>query len=183
MDLICRVDDCEDTVRMLGRNVEKYCGIHYSRFREYGNPTPTVDCYGCGSSFAVLKESMIKRRYYCDECRCAISDYEKNTYILTASNMDSIRRHGISVIAFVKLAASQDYKCALCKKSNEVSRYPNRRLCVDHDHNCCAGSTSCGKCIRGLLCNSCNMVAGIAESTPNYIEDLNEYLSKTRVFA
>ena len=43
---------------------------------------------------------------------------------------------------------------------------------VDHDRLCCEGNTSCGKCIRGLLCRKCNMsngqtgtMAGLAQWT------------------
>lgn len=32
----------------------------------------------------------------------------------------------------------------------------NRGNCVDHDHACCPGKISCGKCVRGLICNPCN---------------------------
>lgn len=35
---------------------------------------------------------------------------------------------------------------------------------IDHDHSCCNGGTSCGKCIRGLLCRSCNMSLGHVEA-------------------
>jgi hypothetical protein len=27
---------------------------------------------------------------------------------------------------------------------------------VDHDHRCCSGEKTCGRCLRGLLCRTCN---------------------------
>jgi hypothetical protein len=49
-------------------------------------------------------------------------------------------------------------------------------LCVDHDHACCPGRRSCGKCVRGTLCQRCNKgIFGddiyLMESKIQYLED------------
>lgn len=37
-------------------------------------------------------------------------------------------------------------------------------LSVDHDHRCCPGPRSCGKCTRALICRNCNLAIGRIES-------------------
>ncbi len=60
--------------------------------------------------------------------------------------------------------AGQEAHCALCPRQREEN---GNRLAIDHDHRCCAGSGSCGKCLRGLLCRRCNLRLG----------NLDEFLS------
>lgn len=56
----------------------------------------------------------------------------------------------------------QDGHCALCEKTAG-----KKSLHVDHDHACCgeAKKFTCGKCNRGILCQSCNTRLGYLELT------------------
>lgn len=52
-------------------------------------------------------------------------------------------------------------------------------MCVDHDHACCRPEErrySCGKCVRGLLCQHCNRALGLLGESPERIDGLKEYL-------
>lgn len=57
------------------------------------------------------------------------------------------------------------------------------RLSVDHDHSCCEGNYSCGSCVRGVLCQNCNLVLGWVEKVKlsnRQIEGLLEYCEQPR---
>jgi recombination endonuclease VII len=50
---------------------------------------------------------------------------------------------------------------------------------IDHNHGCCPGVKSCGKCVRGLLCYRCNTVLGLLEEDPRLLSAyLLAYLEK-----
>ena len=68
------------------------------------------------------------------------------------------RTYRITVDRYERLLQKQHGRCYLCNKKS-----PNRRLAIDHDHRCCATATSCGYCIRGLLCSPCNTSLGSYE--------------------
>lgn len=73
------------------------------------------------------------------------------------------------------ILALQGGGCALCgsqKSRNGTS------LTVDHDHACCPGERSCGKCVRGILCANCN--ANLERlDTPEAKAYLSGYESRT----
>jgi len=52
----------------------------------------------------------------------------------------------------------------------------NKRLAVDHDHACCSGTKTCGKCIRGLLCSNCNTALGLLRESEERIMKLLKYM-------
>lgn len=66
--------------------------------------------------------------------------------------------------------------CELCGDKPEAS------LHVDHDHNCCNGSKSCGTCVRGIICNRCNKAVdkyetGLMRADYPDMERVKEYVN------
>jgi hypothetical protein len=66
------------------------------------------------------------------------------------------RTYGLPDGFYEALYEAQGGRCAWCNHAMGKAK----RLAVDHDHSCCPGSTSCGKCARGLLCSACNQFLG-----------------------
>jgi hypothetical protein len=53
-------------------------------------------------------------------------------------------------------------------------------LTVDHDHNCCPGTFSCGHCIRGLICNNCNLTLGLMRDDITNLQAMVRYLQQAQ---
>jgi hypothetical protein len=82
-----------------------------------------------------------------------------------------LRKYGITLEDREFLDAKQENRCAICKTSfAEVSSH------LDHDHKCCPHAGSCGKCIRGLLCPTCNQAIGLMKDDPIRLIAAAEYL-------
>ena len=76
----------------------------------------------------------------------------------------SARQHGATQD---QLVAWMRYPhCAICDRRLYTGKGKDgaRGYAIDHDHNCCPSSHSCGRCIRGLLCHPCNMSLGGLEA-------------------
>ena len=71
-----------------------------------------------------------------------------------------------------KMFQEQGGVCASCKEK--------AKLFVDHDHSCCEGKLSCGSCVRGLLCNTCNITAGFIET--GRAQKVTRYLQTNKDF-
>lgn len=67
-------------------------------------------------------------------------------------------RYRITIDQYDALFAWQNNACAGCS----MTRWPaGRAPAIDHDHACCPRVDhergACGKCIRGILCDPCNL--------------------------
>jgi hypothetical protein len=81
------------------------------------------------------------------------------------------RKHyyGITKEEFDSKMTAQNSECAICHK-------PFVRPSLDHDHACCPGKKSCGKCIRGILCQGCNTIIGLAQDSVVILSNAIKYL-------
>lgn len=75
------------------------------------------------------------------------------------------RKYGMTLECYELMLARQNGCCKICglraEDETQTDRGGYRRaFAVDHDHSCCPGSISCGKCVRGLLCAMCNTGLG-----------------------
>lgn len=86
--------------------------------------------------------------------------------------------YGITREQYDEMHRQQGGVCACC---GQPERTLNRRgevraLAVDHDHSCCPGKRSCGRCVRGLLCHSCNIGLGVLGDSPEMLMKAVAYL-------
>lgn len=80
---------------------------------------------------------------------------------------------GMTASKYAEMLLAQGGLCAICKRSYTQFK---RLFALDHDHSCCPGKKSCGKCIRGLLCHHCNVGMGHLQDSPEILERALAYL-------
>ena len=86
--------------------------------------------------------------------------------------------YGLSLVAYEDLRTKQGNKCPLCSMQFGDTWETLPR--VDHNHACCPGQKSCGKCVRGLLCSVCNSMLGLARDNPETLQAGIQYLKETQ---
>ncbi len=108
------------------------------------------------TEFHKHNSSKDRKSPYCKPCAIAkASRHVKENYTYEKSRLLTYKRHGITEEIFLALLKLQNELCAICKNK------PVKSLHIDHDHTCCVGAYSCGKCVRGLLCGDCNKAIGL----------------------
>lgn len=85
--------------------------------------------------------------------RCATCNRARKK-VVSAQRHDAYaqRQYGLAAGQYEAIKAAQGGRCAICQRGQGITR----RLAIDHDHSCCPGAVSCGRCVRGLLCGRCN---------------------------
>ena len=83
-----------------------------------------------------------------------------------------LKRYNISKETYLSMLEAQGGKFDICKKESD--------LVIDHDHSCCnVSARSCGKCVRGLLCEPCNLMLGHADDSIYALNSGAVYLFET----
>ena len=118
------------------------------------------------TQFSPAKTNRDKLSSWCRPCAARYAA-EKRTYDPLLSRRNALKsKYGLTLEQYDEMLDAQGGACAICKAPPV-----NTPLHVDHDHSCCPGRITCGKCLRSLLCTYCNNFLGKLEH-PN----LNKYL-------
>lgn len=118
---------------------------------------------------------------YCKACARELKKewHKNNPEVARASSRAAHLKiyFGLTVVEYDEMLEAQNGGCKICKE-----QIKDRRHSVDHDHSCCPGAKSCGKCIRGLLCGSCNISIGRMRDSPELLRAAADYLEEFRSF-
>jgi recombination endonuclease VII len=187
----CSVDGCTERAR-----AQELCQKHYRNMRKHGTVEPppkpekvwgpcVVD--GC-AELAIRKNGMCNRHYRLDlaerkpTCKmpgCEIRS-RRDGYCQAHCGVPRqiLERYNLTADQYAAMLEAQSGACAICKKAPDPTGRM-KRLSVDHDHGCCPGDRSCGKCVRGLLCGTCNGMIGMANDDPERLYAAIRYLGNT----
>jgi hypothetical protein len=110
-------------------------------------------------------------------CDCGRTKAIRTDYVIAgrAKSCGCYYRRGIRTVrnAFrEKFLLEQDNKCAICKSEFLIT--PD----LDHDHRCCPQDKMCAKCVRGLLCETCNRGLGMFKDSIDLLKLAVEYLGR-----
>jgi len=93
--------------------------------------------------------------------------------------IDMKRAYLITWEQFLQKIVEQNGLCAACKKPLDLSFITDvkrKRPAIDHDHDCCQNTPTCGNCIRGIVHDGCNGAMGLVNDDPQALRNLAEYL-------
>lgn len=183
------INDRQDTVRALKREKEAQDKENHNLSLE------TLKCTKCDTERCIDRFSLYKSgkpelgyRMPCKDCvneknrnseshkeyiknKTAQYRAEKRPKFLLNNLISQLKPMSITVIQYWTMLDEQNWVCSIC--GEECAK---GRLCIDHDHNCCSGNFSCGKCIRGLLCRSCNGGLGGFDDNPELLQIASKYV-------
>ena len=192
---------CKDCVRAVAR---RYYARKLRHKHDTGELTLT--CQNCNEQFTYVKATGPRRMYCGERCKAQVGEAKRlareanrKRECRVCGTMENVTRtgkpiclgcrkhdrdnaatnrrrrlnmYGLSPETFDEMLAAQRGVCAICSTEDPGPRGWN----IDHDHACCPGIGSCGKCVRGLLCHCCNLMLGNAKDSVDRLHRAARYL-------
>jgi hypothetical protein len=147
----------------------------YHRLTQVDRDAATAVCVVCGPTRLYLQSG--QRGYQCITVRCATKARWRANHPDRVANTPQgrrasrFKRYGIDEARFDQILEAQNGCCPICRRVPDVA-------VIDHDHSCCSGSkTSCGACVRGILCAACNAGLGFFRDDKESLTRALMYLS------
>ena len=146
-EFMCRCDDCKHA-----KNANNYTRAHRNKDNIIGDE----DWHGTAHGY---NQHLCR----CEPCK----DGEKVRRLVRKYALTSERAK----------ALLKDPRCKICGTKDPAKVKAGRSgWCIDHDHSCCPGSKSCGKCVREVLCVTCNSLIGFAKDDPEVLKSAITYI-------
>lgn len=132
--------------------------------RHHGDRPAEATCAFCGQTFSLGRTASGKLQRtdtkWCPDCGRESPDVQR------------FRRYGVT---------KQQYDEALARGC-EICGATDRKLHIDHDHECCPahggrGPATCGECVRGFICGPCNRGLGLFRDDPAALTRAADYLT------
>jgi hypothetical protein len=144
----CIVDTCNKKHYCLN-----YCSSHYSRLQVSGSIKPELPIKVLVYGKTDCNVSFCNNKHKAKGL-CGTHDATKRTYSLTSEQL-------------VEMLSRQ---CEVCGAEDNLT--------IDHDHSCCNKRSSCGKCVRGTVCQNCNRAMGQVKDNSKTLRMLADYLDR-----
>lgn len=136
---------------------EGMCGTHRRQYIA-GKSLTEVRGKRTPEELAHIRETRLSSCRGCEE-ELPLSEFQvsdRGTPALDCKNCKAAkhveRMYGLTHERFDALLEIQGGGCAICDAAE--AGY-GRRWHIDHDHDCCPGERACGRCVRGILCLTC----------------------------
>lgn len=170
----CHNDErvCQRCGAMFARRADGATGKYCSEPCQPGT-SPSLVAHSCARCGKRGRSSDRLWPYVCDECRYPIR-----------LAIAQLRDHHVPWDLVLRLF--DDPGCAICHRDilgatvRTGSGRARSALVVDHDHACCPGGKSCGRCVRGFLCGGCNTGIGLFSENAAVIRAAADYLDRWR---
>jgi len=161
---------CGKLIDKPNQNRQKYCSPNCKQRALYqrNNPKAGRTCQACGADISHMR----KDTKWCS-ASCA-SKRPTSPQIAWRSRIKT--KYGLSEVEFNEILNKQQWRCPICRDLFTKTTGTGR-IAVDHDHACCSGQRSCGKCVRGILCASCNTALGHFSDDPQVLQAAIQYLT------
>lgn len=167
----CIVETCDRQVNKVGQ----MCTTHISRARRGKDLLAPIRGRGKRSEFDCSIDGCYLPVWSRGWCKKHYERWQRTGDTVSRPRPKiptRLRMHGLNEETYQAALDAQGGSCAICFRpfSDDLP------ACIDHDHGCCRGATSCGSCFRGILCGGCNKGIGMLQESPEVFASAMRYL-------
>lgn len=159
-----------------------WCSGHYQQFRANPDRMYPVGTFQ-RTVKSLLRDSRGRKR--CSDCRVWHPESRFSRRARSAGDglnarckecvfwADLAANYRLTRDGYFRLYDEQGGSCPMCLTHLDPM---HSKTHVDHDHSCCSGKRSCGMCVRGIVCSTCNTGLGMFKDSQAILGRAINYL-------